>query len=214
MSVSTREQIVAQLRRGQHTVEELAAAVGVTDNSVRAHLAALERDGFVQVEALRRTPGAGKPAALYGLRVAADVAASSAYPPVLVAVVEVLLETLPDRDASALLEAVGHRLARTAGGRASGNDEQRVEAAASALVALGGDVEVGRDGEKLVIQGFGCPLASAVSSRPEMCHAVQVFVADVAGAVTHQHCHHGERPRCRFIVERTSDLGHPSSTTP
>lgn len=213
MSVSTREQVMAQLRRGQFTVEELAAAVGVTDNSVRAHLAALEGDGFVHIEGLRRTPGAGKPAALYGLNVAADVAASSAYPPVLVAVVEVLLESLPDREASALLEEVGHRLARSAGGRARGNDEQRVEAAAAALVALGGDVEVGRDGEQLVIQGFGCPLASAVSSRPEMCHAVQVFVADVAGGITHQHCHHGERPRCRFLVERTSDDSPPPSVT-
>lgn len=214
MSVSTREQIVAELRRGQHTVEELAVAIGVTDNSVRAHLAALEREGFVRIEALRRTPGAGKPAAVYGLQLAADVASSAAYPSVLAAVVEVLMESLPDRDATALLEEVGHRLARTAGGRASGNDEQRVEAAASALVALGGDLEVGRDGENLVIQGFGCPLASAVSSRPEMCNAVQVFVADVADAVTHQHCHHGERPRCRFIVERTSDDRRAPSTTP
>ncbi len=45
---STRGQIVTLLRRTSYTVEELAQAVGLTDNGVRAHLAILERDGIVQ----------------------------------------------------------------------------------------------------------------------------------------------------------------------
>ncbi|MCC6927798.1 MAG: helix-turn-helix domain-containing protein [Gemmatimonadaceae bacterium] len=200
MAGGTRGMILAQLRRGNRTVDELAAAVGTTDNSVRSHLATLERDGLVRVEGRRRSPGAGKPAVLYGVDPAADVALSKAYPAVLVALVEVLVDTLPANASQALLKAVGERLARAAGGEARGTREQRVEAAASALVSMGGDVEVVPSPGALTIQGYGCPLASAVSSRPEVCTAVEAFVADVTGEPTRQCCDHGERPRCRFVI--------------
>ena len=57
---STRGQVVTLLRQGHATVEDLARALGLTDNAVRAHLAALERDGLVVQSGLRR--GTGKPA--------------------------------------------------------------------------------------------------------------------------------------------------------
>ena len=44
---STRGQIVTLLRRALRTVDELAGELGLTDNAIRAHLAALERDGLV-----------------------------------------------------------------------------------------------------------------------------------------------------------------------
>ena len=63
---STRGQVVTLLRRSARTVEDLARALGLTDNGVRAHLAALERDGIVrQRGAVRR--GSGKSAYVYGL---------------------------------------------------------------------------------------------------------------------------------------------------
>ena len=40
---STRNRIVALLRRGERSVEELAESLGLTDNAVRAQLSALER---------------------------------------------------------------------------------------------------------------------------------------------------------------------------
>ena len=62
---STRGQVVALLRQGHSTVEELARALGLTDNAVRAHLASLERDGLVVQSGLRR--GMRKPAYAYAL---------------------------------------------------------------------------------------------------------------------------------------------------
>ena len=44
---STRGQVVQLLRRGEATVNELAAALSLTDNAVRSHLSTLERDGLV-----------------------------------------------------------------------------------------------------------------------------------------------------------------------
>src|ERR1041385_9434973 len=44
---STRGRIVARLRRGPATVEELALEVGLSENGIRVHLATLERDGWI-----------------------------------------------------------------------------------------------------------------------------------------------------------------------
>ena len=56
---STKGQVAALLSRGVATVEELARELGLTDNAVRSHLAALERDGLVAQTGVRR--GTGNP---------------------------------------------------------------------------------------------------------------------------------------------------------
>ena len=50
---STRGQILALLRTGNRTVNELAAILNLTDNAVRAHLVSLERDGLAQQHGTR-----------------------------------------------------------------------------------------------------------------------------------------------------------------
>ena len=187
------------LRREASTVDELAEALGMTDNAVRSHLTALERDGLVVQQGLRRGPGAGKPAALYALSHDAEPLLSKAYPPVLNAVLEVLASEMPARSDD-LLQKVGERLAASAGGAATGTLRDRVNAAAEVLTALGGDVEVLDDEGTLTIRGCGCPLSAAVSQRPEVCRAVEALVSGVSGARAVSGCEHGERPRCRFRV--------------
>jgi predicted ArsR family transcriptional regulator len=61
---STRGKILALLRNGSHSVNELAETLGLTDNAVRSHLTSLERDGLVQEAGTR--PGIRKPHILYG----------------------------------------------------------------------------------------------------------------------------------------------------
>ena len=67
---STRGQILALLRVEARTVNELAAALKLTDNAVRAHLISLERDGLIQRQGSRR--GTRKPHASYGLTADAE----------------------------------------------------------------------------------------------------------------------------------------------
>jgi predicted ArsR family transcriptional regulator len=198
---STRGRIVAHLRRGASTVDELARAVGTTDNAVRSHLIALERDGMVRQEGVRRGTGVGKPATLYDLHPGAEPLLSRAYPPVLAAVLDVIIEELPPKRADEVLREVGRRLAGSLGGAAEGDLRERVAAAAAALVHLGGDVEVIDDYEGLTIRGYGCPLSAAVACRPEVCRAVETLVSEIAGASAHECCDHGERPRCCFSVD-------------
>src|SRR5215213_7068793 len=92
---TTRGQIVALLRRGGRTVDELAAALDLSDNAIRNHLSTLERDHLIQQTGVRRTAGAGKPALMYELHPDAEPLFSLAYPPVLTAVVETLVGACP-----------------------------------------------------------------------------------------------------------------------
>ena len=197
---STRGQAVALLRRGALTVEELAQSLGVTDNAVRSHLTVLERDGLVRQVGVRRGTGAGKPAVLYELHPDAQPLFSKAYAPALAAVIEELIESLPVNESERLLRRVGSRIAQSAGGSATGDLGERVQAAAAVLTALGGDVQVEETERGLRIRGSGCPLSTVVSRRPEMCRAVEAMVSDVAGSTAESHCDHGAQPRCCFDI--------------
>ena len=199
---STRGQVAGILRRGPRTVEELADELGLTDNAVRNHLAALERDGAVTQMGVRRGRGAGKPATLYTLHPAAESYFSRAYQPVLAAVLDVLAAELSTEQAAEILDKVGRRLGASAGGPAGGTLSERVEAAAAALRALGAEVAVVNDEDgKLRLRGTGCPLSSTVTSRPETCRAVESFVSEIVGEPVRECCARDGRPRCCFTVQ-------------
>src|ERR687885_2014067 len=109
---STRGQLVTLLRRGGRTVEELARALGLTDNGVRAHLAALERDGIVrQRGSVRRGSGGGKPAFVYELTPEAEELFPKAYEPVLRELLDALAQRLGPEESEALLRSVGRSMA-------------------------------------------------------------------------------------------------------
>lgn len=197
---STRGQLVALLRRGARTVEELARGVGLTDNAVRAHLTALERDGIVRPSGVRRGPAAGKPATLYEIHPEAEPFFSRAYAPVLAALVATLGERLPAAETEAVMRDVGRRVAASLGTTPTGELQARVHAAAAILSALGGDTEVVEAAEGFTIRGCGCPLAAAVSRQPATCRAVEALLEQVIDAPVEQRCDHGPRPSCRFLI--------------
>lgn len=197
---TTRGQLVTLLRRGPRSVDELARALALTDNAVRAHLATLERDGLVSQVGARRTGTAGKPPALYELAADTETLLSRAYAPVLSALIEEIVAELPAAQSEALLDGLGRRLAAAVLPPASAGREARLEVAVALLKTLGGDVvlEDGPAGAK--IRGYGCPLAVAVARRPEACRAVEALLREVVGSELRQCCRHGDRPSCCFEV--------------
>jgi predicted ArsR family transcriptional regulator len=199
---TTRGQIVARLRRGSRTVEELARELGLTDNAVRAHLATLERDGLVWAVGVRRGSGAGKPATLYELHPEAEPLFSRAYAPVLRAMLDVIAQRLPEAEAEALMHDVGRQLAAELGRDITGDLHARVHAAAALLGALGGEAYVEKGDDTLQLRGYGCPLSAAVTPRAEVCRAVEALLSEVIGVTVREDCDRGERPRCCFHVEQ------------
>jgi predicted ArsR family transcriptional regulator len=198
---STRGRILGLLRCETRTVEELAQALDLTDNAVRAHLSTLERDGMVRSAGVRRGPGAGKPSTVYELPAEAEMVFSRAYPPVLGALLEEVVSQLPGEQMEAILVGTGRRLATPLLPPGTASRAARLRAAVSVLNALGGaaSLEEG-EGGRTIIRGCGCPLASAVARRPEVCRAFEALVSDVVGAPVRQCCRQGDRPSCCFEI--------------
>ena len=202
---STRGQIVTLLRRSNRIVEDLARALDLTNNGVRAHLAVLERDGIVrQRGSVRRSSGGGKPAYVYELTQEAEDLFPKAYEPTLGRLLDVLVERLGPEESEALLRSVGRRLAEEHSTRADGA-HVRLETAVEVLNELGGLAELEERDGAVVIRGYGCPLAGVTADHPEVCRMAEALVAEVAGVSVHEHCERGERPRCCFEVASAGD---------
>ena len=196
---STRGKVVALLRRGPRSVEELAAALGLTDNAVRAQLATLQRDGVVAARGVRREGGVGKPATEYAIADEAQAIFSSAYAPVLSALLDALGDRLTRSELVALMKSAGRRLAPAV--PAKGSLEKRARAAGALLDGLGAATDVVPAEDGYEVRGHACPLASAVSGHPETCRAVEALLAESTGAAVREHCDRsGSVPCCRFAI--------------
>jgi predicted ArsR family transcriptional regulator len=209
---TTKGRILALLRRGSHTVDQLAAAMGVTDNAVRTHLSDLERDGIVQQRGLR--PTGGKPAFAYEIAAEAERLFTKAYIPVLTHLIGVMEERMTPADLEVVFREVGKRLAM-AKGASPATLRSRAELAATVLTELGGVVDVEERDGALTLRGYSCPLADAVQAHPAMCRAIESLVVELVQAPVTERCDRAGRPRCCFELSRTpSELPNANGPTP
>lgn len=197
---STRGKIVALLRRGPRTVEELAGELELTDNAVRLHLGTLERDGVVAAKGVRRGGGVGKPATEYEISAAAEPSFSEAYIPFLTSLLASVGEKLGSTELRAIMRDVGRRLA-AANPEVGGDPHAKAQRASQILNALGGVTTVEKEtGGRYAVRGCSCPLSVAVNERAEVCLAVQTMLRDVTGLTVKEDCDRSERPRCHFVL--------------
>lgn len=202
----TQARILALLRRSDQTIGTLAASLGLTDNAVRLHVTALARDGFIQDAGTKRDTG-GKPARVYALSRQGEELFPKAYATVLAALIERIAREEGRGRAVQLLRAVGAELAPQTAGAASrqAGDQsagaESAEAAAAAIRALGGDVEVLRVGSGWKLQGYGCPLSSVTAEHPEACVLATALIEGVTGKTVSERCERSQRPRCAFFIE-------------
>jgi predicted ArsR family transcriptional regulator len=187
--------IVALLRRGAMTVDQLAAALGLSGNAVRPQLAMLERDGLVERAGVRR--GTSRPAQVYALSRDADLQFSRAYIPVLTELLHVLDSRMDRGEFDSLMREVGRRL-MAGRPRPTGDAPHRAEAASELLNSLGGLARVERQQGTLMIRSDGCPLAAATQRHPEACNAMESLLREFTGLRVMKCCDREERLRCCF----------------
>lgn len=196
---STRGRVVQLLRRGEAPVSELAGALGLTDNAVRAHLTTLERDGLVRLAGKR--PGVRKPETLYALTPEAELLFPKAYHLLLNVLLDVLGERLLPDEVDGLLRGVGRRIGEAQRQAMPEADlRTRVAEAVDLLEDLGGLAELEERGGQFVICGLSCPLAAAASHHPEVCLLAESLLSEIVGAPVRQRCEREGRPRCMFEV--------------
>lgn len=193
----TQAKLLHLLRRSRQTITGLSKALGLTDNAVRTHVAALGRDGLVEQVGTQRDTG-GKPARLYALTEAGEELFPKAYAVVLGGLVEEIARKDGWERAVELLRSVGERAA--SGVSAPADLKGRVAAAATALRGLGADIEVRRTDGKWRLQGYACPLSVVTAKHPQVCALVRAMVEEITGESVVECCDRTDRPRCGFLI--------------
>ena len=200
---STRGRIIVLLRPAGCTVNELAEALKLTDNAVRAHLTTLERDGLVRQSGTRR--GLRKPHYAYELTPEAEQLFPKSYGTILNQLLEVLDERLSVEAQEDVLREVGRRMASGQAEAVAGSDvEQRVQIVVEVFAQLGGLARVERHDGHFFIRGDRCPLAAVSAHHPQICCFAETLVAEILQTSVRERCTHGESPQCRFEVAAKS----------
>ena len=196
---STRGQILQLLRTGDQTVNDLAAALQLTDNAVRAHLLSLERDGLVHQSGTQ--PGVRKPHATYALTPDAEQIFPKAYGPLVDLILTVFSRKLTPVELKNGMREVGRKVADEHWGKVKGKTrQQRINAALRILTDLGGAARFEKSEGKHFIRGHGCPLAAATGQHPEACLIAESLLSQIIGAPVKERCVHQPVPSCCFEI--------------
>lgn len=201
---STRGQIVLLLRNGPCTVNDLADALALTDNAIRAHLSALERDGLVRQSGLRA--GLRKPHVVYELTAQSERIFPKHYAALLSELLVVLKEKYPAKTVDAILREVGRHIAAAHQPNARQRSlESRMRHAIAVLAAFGGAarIEIASEGH-VFIRGNDCPLARVAADHAEACHLAETLLSELIGVPVREQCQRTGKPKCCFEVRAAS----------
>jgi len=197
---STRGKILELVRTEERTVNDLADALRLTDNAVRAHLASLERDRLIAQSGMK--PGLRKPHVTYTLGPEAEHLFPKAYGRLVSLLMSIFSRQIKPRNLRAGMRAAGRSVAhehlRELQGKTRG---QRIDAALGILKELGGTASFREEDGKHFIYGNGCPIAAATANHPEACLLAESLLTEIIGSPVKECCIRGPTPSCRFEVK-------------
>ena len=189
--------MILLLRGAAKTVNELAAELGLTDNAVRAHLLALERDGLVALGA--PVKGFRKPHNSYELTDEARHLFPTAYDSLFKQLLSVLKRRMVTSVIKDILAELGKRVGKEIPAGATDLDS-RLATVTETLGELGGSARVVRDDGKLEIKSDSCPFADAVSEHPEVCRMAESLISEIVDLPVTERCDRSGKPKCRFEI--------------
>ena len=209
---STRGRIVLLLRRAAATVNELSAALGLTDNAVRSHLLALERDGLV----VQGSPVKGfrKPHFSYQLTDQARDLFPKPYESLFNRLVAVLKRRMVTPVVKDILGELGRSTAIGVG--ADGDLDSRLATLAETFGELGGEPRVVREGGKITVKSESCPFADAVAEHPEVCKMAEALAGEITRVPVREICDRSGSPKCSFEIDASQSTpagNDPSSSS-
>jgi predicted ArsR family transcriptional regulator len=183
------------------TVEGLSKRLGITDNAVRQHLTALERDGIVVKGAMQST--GGRPEQLFGL----TTAGHELFPRHYSWFADLLISSLREEQGTEALrerlEGMGKAVGRQVATRLAGAKDkaERVRLLSEIMRELGyqsGSVTMAN--EKLpAIEAANCVFHSLAQRYPEVCYFDLAMMSEVVGSdVIHDECMVRGGNVCRF----------------
>jgi predicted ArsR family transcriptional regulator len=198
---SSRGRIVALLRRGALTADEMAAELGPTATAIRAHITAMERDGIVHRVGQRS--GTTRPSQIFALTPEVEQLLSGAYVPLLIELVRQSAARLKPRELRELMRNTGRGLAAAFPRSTAPHTHlaARINDVSALLnEQLGSTMKVEKSNNHYVMRGFGCPLAALTGNQPTVCLAIETLIATLLEARVQECCDRAERPHCCFQV--------------
>jgi len=193
---STRGRMVAALKKGSRTVNDLAAELGLTDNAVRAHLLALERDGLVAPAGMVK--GFRKPHASYQLTAEAKHIFPRSYDSILNRLIGILKQRYRQMPLATIFHDLGRDLAGDDLSRVTA--DERMTRALESLEEMGGAPHVINENGKTFIKSESCPFADSVIEHPEVCKIAESMVEKIVGKKVVETCDRTASPKCCFAI--------------
>ncbi|HXG36927.1 MAG TPA: winged helix-turn-helix transcriptional regulator [Dehalococcoidia bacterium] len=212
---STKSQILAHLKRnGRGSIEELAKALGLAPMTVRQHLTALERDGLISSQEVRRSTG--RPHLAFSL---AEKAQEEIFPKRYDRLANLLFDEIaslepseiaglsPKEKKRLLLSKMGERVARQHAPRLEGKPlPERVQLVATILESEGGMAEWRKAEAGFEIIDYNCTYRKIAQSNNEVCDWHLNLLGRLLGRQVrcNQYISQGD-DSCRFLVDETDE---------
>lgn len=179
---ATRQQILGTLKRsGRATVDQLAAAQGLSPVTIRHHLAILMDDGLVEAEKERKGPG--RPRFLYKLTPAAQEVSPKTYHILADRLLEQIVSQNDRRTAAQMFRDMANQLMAD---RMEGLEGQPLEARTEALSRLldqeGFQPELESQGAEIILKEMECPYFYVAKRHPEVCSLDLHLIRGMSGA--------------------------------
>ena len=194
--------VLAEIRHGPKTVEELAAALHLTSNAIRNQLRTLEEKRFVQRRGSRA--GVSKPSILYAITLTGQVQFSTLYLPVLTEFIQVAEGQCAGKQLVTFMRQTGKSLARHYP-KPTGAFATRVAEGARLIHSFGGLMEVDRENGSLVLRSKACPLAALTAENSAACRVIEGLLSEYLSASVRTCCDVDTDPRCCFTLHRSGD---------
>lgn len=194
---STRGHIVSLLHGENKTVNELAEALSLSDNAVRAHLLTLERDNLVKQTGMIK--GFRKPHFSYGLTQDARGLFPRPYDSLFNQLMHVLKGAMSAKALKKTLFETGRRMGKE---NAGGNTlDERLDKSIAVLAELGGAARIVKKDGRISIESQSCPFAEAVVEHPEVCKVAESVLEEILERPVRERCDRLAFPKCCFEID-------------
>lgn len=171
--------------QGQATVASLSEALNVSPITIRHHLANLQGEGLIKVEAERLH--VGRPKHLYSLTEAAQRYFPNKYHVLVDRLLDELKSSLPPAQVEAIIDGMAAGVAaRYNIARVDGSLEQRMRHLVEVLGEEGFMAEIKRVDGATVLTEVNCPYLYVSQRHPEVCRIDQMLIRQVLGAEVEQ----------------------------
>jgi len=194
---SPARKVLAELRHGARTVEQISTTLRLTPNAVRNQLRKLQ-DAALAIRCGAR-PGASKPSALYAITLEGQIQFSTLYLPVLTHFLRVAEGKCSGTQLESFMTETGKSLASRYP-RPTGGVKDRIHSAARLLKSFGGITEVQTHNGLTTIRSLGCPLSALTAENAAVCNVLEGFLEQYLSTPVRICCSRDQEPKCCFEV--------------